>query len=290
MENRRLPTDRRSANLPLRERVEGLAREILEHIASNPVPSSTPARGRNSSRGRAARGGRSVSFANNCACPGPNCTSRANPPAYSELNPQASSFTPAARERSRNTARRSRPQRTASSNLCRPRLGEHSHRSGFRETGAVDTGANSPLWPPSAFVTSGEEDQASVKRSGDSSPFLGSSPPISPPESPGPLPLARRTPPPSPPATPRASSPVLEPDTSAISCTRPIDLGFRVNINHRFEHSTVGVEKKYEYSCSCSESKSHCICPEAILEVFLKVRYQLRDPLLPGSTPESSES
>ena len=41
------------------------------------------------------------------------------------------------------------------------------------------------------------------------------------------------------PAAPRASSPVLEPDTSAINCTRPIDLGFRVNINHRFEHSTV---------------------------------------------------
>ena len=38
MENRSIPTDRRSANLPLRERVEGLAREILEHIASNPVP------------------------------------------------------------------------------------------------------------------------------------------------------------------------------------------------------------------------------------------------------------
>ena len=239
MENRNLPSNRRSARQELTERVEGLAQEILDHLASNNLASSAPARGRNSQRARVARGGRSVSFSNICACPGPNCTSRppaSHPPAYSELNPQAHTFTPAAHETSRNTARRSRPNRAAPSNLCRPRLTAHTHRSGFQETEVVDTGAATPLWPPSAFAT--EEDHTPEKRSEDSTSFS----PASPPASPGPPPLAPRTPPSSPPAVPRGPSPVLEPDTSHIG-RRAIDLGFRVNINHRFEHTTAGVEK-----------------------------------------------
>jgi hypothetical protein len=126
--------------------------------------------------------------------------------------------------------------------LCHPRLGEHTHRSGFTETEAVDTGAATPLWPPSSFATSGEVDQTPVKRSWDNTPFLGSFPPAYPRESPGPPPLAPRTPPPSPLAVPRASSPVLESDTTSIASTRSIDLGFRANINHRFQHATAGVD------------------------------------------------
>ena len=178
MENRNSPRNRRSARQELTERVEGLAQEILDHLASNPLPRSAPARGRSSQRARVARGGRSVSFSNICACPGPNCTSRppaSHPPAYSELNPQAHTFTPAARETSRNTARRSRPNRAAPSNLCRPRLTAHTHRSGFQETEVVDTvAATSVLWPPSAFAT--EENQTPEKRSDSFSP---ASPPAS---------------------------------------------------------------------------------------------------------------
>ena len=247
MENRNLPSNRRSARQELTERVEGLAQEILDHLASNNLASSAPARGRNSQRARVARGGRSVSFSNICACPGPNCTSRppaSHPPAYSELNPQAHTFTPAARETSRNTARRSRPNRAAPSNLCRPRLTAHTHRSGFQETEVVDTGAATSLWPPSAFAT--EEDQTPEKRSDSFSP-------ASPPASPGPPPLAPRTPPSSPPAVPRGPSPVLEPDTSHIG-RRAIDLGFRVYIASHLDHTTAGVEKSYENSCSCQQT------------------------------------
>ena len=56
-------------------------------------------------------------------------------------------------------------------------------------------------------------------------------------------------------------------------------MAFRVNINNRFEHEAAGVEKSYEYSCSCLNRKSKCECPEATLKISLKVRYQLSDPL-----------
>ena len=69
-----------------------------------------------------------------------------------------------------------------------------------------------------------------------------------------------------------------------------INLAFRVNINNRFEHEATGVDKSYEYSCSCQESKSNCVCPEATLEVSLKVRYQLSDPLRDSPNQGDTES
>ena len=108
-------SNRRRAREELTERVEGLAQQILDHIADNPhpLPPARAVRGRNSERTRTGRNsGRSVSFSNICGCPGTACSSgpeARHPPAYSELNPSAQSFTPA-RQDSRNTARRYNPR------------------------------------------------------------------------------------------------------------------------------------------------------------------------------------
>jgi hypothetical protein len=91
---------RRRACEELTERVEGLAQQILDHLADNPAtfPPVTSERGRTGrGSGRSNRARRSVSFSNICGCPGDQCISGPGaghpPPAYS--------FTPA--RDSRNT-------------------------------------------------------------------------------------------------------------------------------------------------------------------------------------------
>ena len=153
--NNQLNTDNRRARSELTNRVEGLAQQILDHIASNPQP-APPAgrghpqpvhravRGRAPSRSFSGPGSRSVSFSSVCGYPGTGCTSGSgayHPPAYSKLNPTAPSFTPA-HPRSRNKARRSRIQGGSSSTLCRPHLTYPDPRtsSALPETVVLDTG------------------------------------------------------------------------------------------------------------------------------------------------------
>ena len=265
--------DNRRARAELTNRVEGLAQEILDHIASNPQPSTRAGRGRAPSRPSAGPSSRSVSFSSICGCPGIGCTSglgAQHPPAYSELNPAAPSFTPA-RPQSRNTARRSRTQGGSTSTLCRPRLTctNPRRRSGHQETVVLDTGLATPLLPPGHFVTSGGARDSEREKT----------PP--PPRVPTPRPAAPTPPTPSP---PRVPSPILEPDTSHIveegaRERRSIALAFRVNIGDQFSHETGKIDKSYDYSCSCLNRKSNCTCSEAVLEVTLKVRYHLFDRL-----------
>jgi hypothetical protein len=284
--NKQLNTDNRRARSEPTNRVEGLAQQILDHIASNPQPAARAGRGHprpatRAGRGRAPSrpftgpGPRSVSFSSVCGCPGLGCTSgpRAHhPPAYSELNPTAPSFTPA-HPRSRNKARRSRVQGGSSSTLCRPRLTYPDPRTSsvLPETVVLDSGLATPilLLPPGHFATSGEA-RDSVRRV--SSPPTRAS-------TPRPAAPAPATPPP-----PRGPSPILEPDTSHIGeevarAKKQIELGFRVNIADQFSHETGKIDKSYDYSCSCLNRKSHCSCSEAVLEVCLRVRYHLFDRL-----------
>jgi hypothetical protein len=268
--------DTRRARAELTTRVEGLAQEILDHIASNPQPPARAVRGRTPSRSRTGPSARrSVSFSSICGCPGIGCSSgpgAQHPPAYSELNPAAPSFTPA-RSHSRNTARRSRTQGGSTSTVCRPRLlcTNSRRRSGHQETVVLDSGSATPLLPPDHFVTSeGARDSEREK-----------TPP--PPRVPTPRP-AVPTPPRYSPSPPRVPSPILEPDTSHIGGEiarerRSIALAFRVNIGEQFSHETGKIEKSYDYSCSCLNRKSNCTCSEATLEVSLKVRYHLVDRL-----------
>jgi hypothetical protein len=294
---RQLNIDNRRARAELTNRVEGLAQQILDHIAVNPQPAARAGRGHPQPAARAGRGHpqpaaragrgrapsrpstgpgpRSVSFSSVCGCPGLGCTSGPganHPPAYSELNPAAPSFTPA-HPRSRNKARRSRIQGGSSSTLCRPRLTYPDPRrsSNPPETVVLDTGLATPvlLIPPGHFATSGEA-RDSVRRV--------SSPPT---RASTPRPAA---PTPATPLPPRAPSPILEPDTSHIveevaRAKKSIELGFRVNIADQFSHETGKIDKSYDYSCSCLNRKSHCTCTEAVLEVCLKVRYHLFDRL-----------
>ena len=266
-------TDTRRARAELTSRVEGLAQEILDHIASNPQPPTRAGRGRTPSRSRTGPSNRSVSFSSICGCPGIGCTSglgAQHPPAYSELNPAAPSFTPA-RPQSRNTARRSRTQGGSTSTLCRPRLTctNPRRRSGHQETVVLDTGLATPLLPPGHFVTSGGARDSERENT------------LLPPRVSTPRPAAPTPPTPSP---PRAPSPILEPDTSHIveevaREKQSIALAFRVNIGDQFSHETGKIDKSYDYSCSCLNRKSNCTCSEAVLEVSLKVRYHLFDRL-----------
>jgi hypothetical protein len=276
--NKQLNTDNRRARAELTNRVEGLAQEILDHIASNPQPPTRGGRGRAPSRPCAGPGPRSVSFSSICGCPGIGCTSGPgahHPPAYSELNPAAPSFQPA-RHQSRNTARRSRTQGGSSSTLCRPRLSCTNPRSrpGHQPTVVLDTGLASPhlLHPPGYFVTSGgarDSARDSAREGTSPSPRVSTPRPAASPASSSP---------------PRAPSPILEPDTSHIveevaREKKSIELGFRVNIGDQFSHETGKIDKSYDYSCSCLNRKSNCTCSEAVLEVSLKVRYHLFDRL-----------
>ena len=284
-------TDNRRARAELTNRVEGLAQQILDHIASNPEPAPAAARGHPQPVHRAVRGrapsrsfpgptSRSVSFSSVCGCPGVGCTS--NPPAHHKLNPTAPSFTPA-HPRSRNKARRSRIQGGSSSNLCRPHLTYPDPRtsSALPETVVLDTGLASPvlLIPPSHFTTSGEAKDS--VRSVSSPPTRASSPqPTTPAPAHASIPRSAASAP-APPLPPRGPSPILEPDTSHIGqeevvrAKKQIELGFRVNIASHFQHETDKINKSYDYSCSCLQRKSLCSCSEAVLEVCLKVRYRL---------------
>jgi hypothetical protein len=286
-------------------RIEGLALQILEHISSNPQPASRAGRGhpqpahragrgrassRNTSSRTLASGPRSVSFSSVCACPGLGCTSgpgTTHPPAYSELNPAAPSFTPA-HPQSRNKARRSRIPGGSSSTLCRPRLSYPDPRNLTvlpatlpRETVILDTGLATPvlLLPPDHFAAS--------RKASDS---VGSttSPPTRAcsPQPAAPTPIRASTPRPTasaqaPPLPPRCHSPIIEPDTSHIGqeeatrTKKQIELGFRVNIAEQFSHKPGNIDKSYDYSCSCLNRKSLCTCSEAVLEVCLRVRYHL---------------
>ena len=286
--NNQLNTDNRRARSELTNRVEGLAQQILDHIASNPQPAPPAARGHPQPVHRAVRGrapsrsfpgpsSRSVSFSSVCGCPGVGCTS--NPPAHHKLNPTAPSFTPA-HPRSRNKARRSRIQGGSSSNLCRPHLTYPDPRaSAFQETVVLDTGLASPvlLIPPSHFATSGDSE-----RSVPSPPTRTSSPQPTTPAPPRASVLRSTASVPAPPLPPRGPSPILEPDTSHIGqeeevvrAKKQIELGFRVNIASHFQHEAGKINKSYDYSCSCLQRKSLCSCSEAVLEVCLKVRYRL---------------
>jgi hypothetical protein len=286
--NKQLNTDNRRARAELTTRVEGLAQEILDHIASNPQPAARAGRGHPQPAARAGRGRapsrpctgprpRSVSFSSVCGCPGIGCTSDPgahHPPAYSELNPAAPSFQPA-HNLSRNKARRSRIQGGSSSTLCRPRLSYPDPRtSGFPETVVLDSGVAAPvlLLPPGHFATSGV-----ARGSARDSVRRVSSPPT---RVSTPRPAAS----PASSSPPRAPSPILEPDTShiveeAVREKKSIELGFRVNIGDQFSHETGKIDKSYDYSCSCLNRKSNCTCSEAVLEVSLKVRYHLFDRL-----------
>ena len=286
VKSKQLNTDNRRARSEQTNRVEGLAQQILDHLASNPQPAARAGRGHPRPAARAGRGRapsrpstgpgpRSVSFSSVCGCPGLGCTSGPSthhPPAYSELNPTAPSFTPA-HPRSRNKARRSRIQGGSSSTLCRPRLTYPDPRTSsvIPETVVLDSGLATPilLLPPGHFATSGEA-RDSVRRV-PSPPTRASTP----------RPAA---PAPATPLPPRGPSPILEPDTSHIGeevarARKQIELGFRVNIADQFSHETGKIDKSYDYSCSCLKRKSNCSCSEAVLEVCLRVRYHLFDPL-----------
>ena len=294
--NKQLNTDNRRARSELTNRVEGLAQQILDHIASNPQPAARADRGHpqpvhRAGRGRAPSrsftgpGPRSVSFSSVCGCPGLGCTSGPgayHPPAYSELNPTAPSFTPA-HPRSRNKARRSSIQGGSSSTLCRPKLTYPDPRTSsvLPETVVLDTGLATPvlLIPPSHFATSGEAKDS--VRSVSSPPTRASTPqPTAPAPARASIPRPA-APAPAPPLPPRGPSPILEPDTSHIGqeevvrAKKQIVLGFRVNIASHFQHETGKINKSYDYSCSCLQRKSLCSCSEAVLEVCLKVRYRL---------------
>ena len=86
--NNQLNTDNRRARSELTNQVEGLAQQILDHIASNPQPAPPAGRGHPQPVHRAVRGrapsrsfpgpsSRSVSFSSVCGCPGVGCTSGA---------------------------------------------------------------------------------------------------------------------------------------------------------------------------------------------------------------------
>ena len=288
--------------------LQGLALQILDHLSTNNQPAARatgghqpPAAracrthhqsGHKAGRGRAVRNTssrstipRSVSFSSVCACPGPGCSSSPeaqHPPAYSELNPAAPCFRPA-HPQSRNTARRSRVPGGSSTNLCRPTLSYPDPRNLTvlaatqpRETVVLDTGLSAPvlLLPPDHFAALGKARDS--QRSTASPPLACSSPAPSRastarPASPAPVP--------SPPT--RCHSPIIEPDTSHIGqeeATKPkkqIELGFRVNIAEHLQHKEAGIDKSYDYSCSCLNRKSLCTCEEAVLEVSLRVRYHL---------------
>jgi hypothetical protein len=288
--------------------LQGLAQQILDHLSTNNQPAARatgghqpPAAracrthhqsGHKAGRGRAVRNTssrstipRSVSFSSVCACPGPGCSSSPeaqHPPAYSELNPAAPCFRPA-HPQSRNTARRSRVPGGSSTNLCRPTLSYPDPRNLTvlaatqpRETVVLDTGLSTPvlLLPPDHFAALGRARDS--QRSTTSPPLACSSPAPSRastarPASPAPVP--------SPPT--RCHSPIIEPDTSHIGqeeATKPkkqIELGFRVNIAEHLQHKEAGIDKSYDYSCSCLNRKSLCTCEEAVLEVSLRVRYHL---------------
>ena len=297
--NKQLNTDNRRARSEQTNRVEGLAQQILDHLASNPQPAARAGRGHPRPAARAGRGRapsrpftgpgpRSVSFSSVCGCPGLGCTSGPSthhPPAYSELNLTAPSFTPA-HPRSRNKARRSRIQGGSSSTLGRPGLTYPDPRrsSVIPETVVLDSGLATPilLLPPGHFATS-EEARDSVGRV-PSPPTRASTPQPAapaPPRASSPRPAA---PAPATPLPPRGPSPILEPDTSHIGeevarARKQIELGFRVNIADQFSHETGKIDKSYDYSCSCLKRKSNCSCSEAVLEVCLRVRYHLFDPL-----------
>ena len=234
-----LNTHNRRAHSEQTNRVEGLAQQILDHLASNPQPAARAGRGHPRPAARAGRGRapsrpftgpgpRSVSFSSVCGCPGLGCTSGPSthhPPAYSELNPTAPSFTPA-HPRSRNKARRSRIQGGSSSTLCRPRLTYPDPRtSGFPETVVLDSGVAAPvlLLPSGHFATSGvarDSARDSVRRVSSPPTRVSTPRPAASPASSSP---------------PRAPSPILEPDTShiveeAVREKKSIELGFRVNI------------------------------------------------------------
>ena len=280
-------SDSRKAAVQLTSRVEGLAQQILDHLASGPEPAPVAARGHPHPVHRAVRGrapsrsfpgpsSRSVSFSAACGCSTVGCTSR--PPAHHKLNPAAPTFTPA-HPRSRNKARRSRIQGGPSSNLCRPHLNYPDPRaSDFQQTVVLDTGLASPvlLIPPSHFVTPGDSERSTA-----SPPTRASTPQPTTLASPRASVIRSTASEPSSSLPPRGPSPIIEPDTSHIGqeeqvpATKKLELGFRVNIASHFQHEATKISKSYDYSCSCLQRKSLCSCSEAVLEVHLKLRYRL---------------
>ena len=254
-------------------RNEALAALILNHLASNTAAISRRGsrRGRNSTRGR----GRSVSFSN-CACAGPTCTSRPQQPGNSVLDAHARTLSPAGGQRGRHTARQSKPliRPASSGNLCHPTIARGATPPVF------------PLFPPSAFAPpagpGGPEVRAyRTPQSRFPSCDLVPSPPASPPPaySPGPPPLK---------PAPRGPSPVLEPG-SGVERIRRIETKFQFHVNDRFASKICFVEKKLEYNCSCQAPKNFCTCSKATLEVNLKLRYRLTDPLVQRSGSQTPE-
>jgi hypothetical protein len=285
-------------NQPTARATGGHHQPAARATGGHPQPAARACRvhhqpGHRAGRGRAVRNTssrstipRSVSFSSVCACPGPGCSSGpevSHPPAYSELNPAAPSFRPA-HPQSRNTARRSRIPGGSSTNLCRPTLSYPDPRNLTvlaatqpRETVVLDTGLSAPvlLLPPDHFAALGKARDS--QRSTASPPTRACSSPA-----PSRASTARPASPAPVPSSPaRCHSPIIEPDTSHIGqeeATKPkkqIELGFRVNIAEHLQHKEAGIDKSYDYSCSCLNRKSLCTCEEAVLEVSLRVRYHL---------------
>ena len=266
---------------------------------------AAPCRG--STRAAPCRGGarpRSVSF--QCAC-GPVCTSTPDTGAAEfspSLNPEARSFVPRERSSSsRNVARRSKPRR---SGVVRPAIRPtHHHAPGYQnpDTGRVETGE--PLLPPSYYqAVAGDTapstpPPSSVQREGRSSST--SPPPLEPVSPPRLRSLSTRGAPvdPSPVSPPRDSleedlpapppppeiqltrerSPVPDQEERAQAQLLKTELAFQTRLAPQFSvKERLELRKSFDYSCACLQTKSECVCSEAVLDVVIRVKYRLTDP------------
>ena len=293
------------------QNIQDLATRILNHLQS---ASEQVARGRSTRRG-STRGGpqggarpRSVSFNTRCAC-GPVCVSTPDTGAAGfspSLNPEASSFVPRERSSSsRNVARRSKPRR---SGLVRPSLRPtHHHAPGYQnpETGRVEP--EEPLLPPSYYqAVAGDTapstpPPSSVQReerslSTSPPPLEPASPPrlASPPRfrslstrgvpvDPSPPVLPPRDPLledlPAPPPPPRERSPVVPDQEDRNFQLLKTELSFQTVLAPQFRiQERLELKKSYDYSCACLQTKSGCICSEAVLDVVIRVKYRVTDP------------
>ena len=289
---------------PTQNNIQELAGRILNHLSQNlsQAASEQTARGRSTRRG-STRGGpqgrtrpRSVSFNTQCAC-GPVCVSATDTNCSPSLNPEARSFVPGERaSSSRNVARRSRP-RAIRSGLVRPSLRPaHHHAPGYQNpvTGRVEP--EEPLLPPSYYQAVAGDTRPSTpppssvqreERSSSTSP-----PPLAPASPPRLRSLSTQGVPvdPSPPVrSPRdplvEDLPAFPPPRRERSPVIPdqedrnkVQLAFQARIAPQFQSEILELRKSYDYSCACLNSKSRCICSEAVLDVVLRVRYKLTDP------------
>ena len=201
---------------------------------------------------------------------------------------------------SRNVARRSKPRR---SGVVRPALRPtHHHAPGYQnpETGRVESGE--PLLPPSYYqAVAGDTapstpPPSSVQREGRSSST--SPPPLEPVSPPRLRSLSTRGVPvdpsspvpsprdsleedlPAPPPPPRERSPVVpDQEDRAQAQLLKTELAFQTRLAPQFRvKERLELRKSFDYSCACLQTKSECICSEAVLDVVIRVKYRLTDP------------